>query len=50
MRLKVKKKRTEWEISPEKRSGRYWASQRPVSDQSLGKTSYWMNRTFWIWE
>ena len=50
MRLNVKKKSTECEISPEKRSGRYWASQRPVRDQSLGKMSYWMKRTFWIWE
>lgn len=50
MMLKVKKKSTECEISPENRAGKYSDSHVPVSDQILGRTSYWMKRIFWIWE
>jgi hypothetical protein len=49
MNVKVKKKMIVWEISPEKRSGAYHASQVPVRAQSLGRTSYWMKAMFWIW-
>ncbi len=50
MILKVKKNRMECDISPENLAGRYFASQKPVKPQILGRTSYWIKRTFWTCE